>query len=242
MDINIPFPEAQEFNLPSNGMCGFKSLLIRPITMEDEELIGNKSIAKTGRVHEAIFERCVMGALSKDNTTLSKSEFNLGDIYTEDELAALIFLRAISYGRLYEGEMNCPVCDSVHKFKIDLETELEIKYAKEGTPSILEVFLPNIKRKAVIHYPKKKEALNLKNPMHIIPKIIESIEGVDKTVLDLTIKKLIGMDAATIREAVEKRPFGIQKTIKFACTNSECDKAGDTQEVPLPITPEFFRW
>jgi hypothetical protein len=241
--ISIPLPQAEELELPSRGLShGIHKLLIRPITMREEKMLTNKTLAKSGNVHDEIFKSCLSGGIDTDGKSISKSDINLDYLFVEDEYAMYIFLRAISYGTDYDIEITCPICNQQSpKFTIDLERDLEFTYADSNTPENVKVRLPKSGVIVTMDYPRKKHSKNLKNPLDIIPRLIIEAEGIDKLALEPWIQNIIGRDLAVLRHTLQETPFGISKEIAFVCQNSQCAKEGEIQKVDMPITPEFFR-
>jgi hypothetical protein len=243
-EITIPDSdlETEELLLPSQGIGhGIKKILVRPMTMREEKMLTNKTIAKTGKVHERIMKECIVSGEGVDGTIISKSDIDLNELYVEDEYALFVFLRMISYGTDYTSEITCPTCSTKQAIQIDLEKDLDVKYANEKQAADIVVKLPKSGRTVIMGLPQKKHAEGIENPLDIIPKLLKDVEGVDKILWNDWLDRLIAMDSAALRNALSEDRFGMQKRIPFVCRNPACAKEGDVQNVEFPITPEFFR-
>ena len=237
--IDVFTPSYERFRLPSNGLAGVTFLDIRPMTMKEERMLTNKTKMAQGTVHKSIMESVIGGAFNADDEPVP---FNLNDLFLEDEYAILLFIRAISYGFDYDVELVCPACNRKEDITVNLETDLPIKYADPSDKPFVEVMLPVAKKRVVIKYPTVSVAEGKSSVSEFLPSLIVDAEGVAPEALSMWAENsLIGRDIAVMRKAIEEPPFGAAKKIKYVCTNSQCSKAGEEQELPLPITPEFFR-
>lgn len=237
-DIVFTQPDHERLELPSNGVGhGIKSLMVRPMTMKEERILTNKTLAKSGEAHREIFKSCVGAALGPDGNEV---EFDLDSLYLEDEFALLLFLRAISYGMDYDTEIVCDECKKKYDITLNLETDLPVKYAPEGLSPTVTVDLPISKHKVTLKYPTIEASREADNVIDMIPHLVVKVDKIDSAAVPIWLTSLIGRDISVMRKAVEA-PFGVNKKVKFVCTNDKCDDAGVQQEVELPITAEFFR-
>ena len=247
--VKLLMPEAEELLLPSLGLShGIRSLWLRPMTLQEERMLTNKTLAKQGKVHDTIFNACITHGTDVDGKVIPKEKINIDDLYVEDEFAIFIFLRQISYGNDYEVTLECPHCNTGREQVINLEADLNVTFAETDeagkiiTPETDIIELPKSKTKVKFHWPKKKDSNRADGDSYaMIPYIIDDADGVPEVILDEWVKRLIGLDVSVIRKAIQKTPFGLSKDVSFVCKNSECSKHNETQEVALPITAEFFR-
>jgi hypothetical protein len=241
-DIKLTTPDYEELVLPSNGLVnGLKKLFIRPITMREEKLLTNKTLSKTGKVHDEIFKACIGYGEDVDGNRVEKSDINIDDFYIEDEYAIFVFLRIISYGMDYDVKVACPECEEVQDVSVNLET-LPVTYADESTPKTVTVELPKAGTTVEVSYPTKRDSNESGGDTYeMLPQLVRKAEGVPDVVLDQWVQGLIGLDVSVLRKSVGKAPFGMSKEFDFVCNNSGCSKSGVKQEVDLPITAEFFR-
>ena len=241
-NIQILTPDHEELLLPSNGVGhGIKKLWLRPMTMKEEKLLTNKTLAKTGKVHDEIFKSCIGWGEDQKGDRIEPENIHLNALYAEDEYAMFIFLRTISYGYDYDTEVKCPTCEVSREIQVNLEADLDVKYADEKLAPEIIVNLPKAKRKVTLTYPTKADSDNVEGIVDMIPKLVKSVEGLDDQAVPIFLQNLIGLDVSVIRKAIQNIPFGLSKEILFICNNTECDKSGEAQKTALPITAEFFR-
>lgn len=237
-DITFFQPDYEEMVLPSNGYGPqkVKKVLIRAMTMAEERLLTNKSLLKSGKHIDAILKACIKHGLTEDGKTV---DISVDDLLLEDEWALLLFLRAISYGRDYEIEVECPECEKKAKHTVDIETDVDVKYAGPEIEKGITVTLPRSKKKVTMHLPTKKDVG--KDVYDTVVNCIETSDNVEKQLIPMWMQSLPAHDVSVLRNAVNKVTWGADHSVKFVCTNKDCDKCGEPQKVGLPITSEFFR-
>ena len=132
--ITVIENDYEELTLPSNGIGpqGLTHMMVRPMTMVEEKILSNKTINKSGKTQEEIFKAVVgTGIIRKNDAEDENVPVNLSRLLVEDEFALLLFVRAISYGRKYETKLSCPHCKMQYDASIDLETDVQVKYAND---------------------------------------------------------------------------------------------------------------
>jgi len=210
--------------------------------MAEERMLTNKTIAATGNVHDEIFKACIGWGIDKDGNRVEASDIDIDKLYVEDEYAMFLFVRAISYGIDYDTKVECPTCQHETDISINLETDIDVKYAEEGLSPTMTVKLPKCGRAVVLRYPDKAATKSAETAIDVLPKLVESVEGVENFSIDMWMEnELIAYDISEMRKAVQNVPFGADKKVQFTCGNSKCKKVGVQVEVDIPITPEFFR-
>ena len=237
-DITFFQPDYEEMTLPSNGYGPqkIKKILIRPMTMAEERMLTNKSLLKSGKHIDAILTSCIKHGITEEGKTVPLSVENL---LLEDEWAILLFLRAISYGRDYEIEVECPECEKKEKHTVDIETDINVKYAGPEIEKGITVTLPRSKKKVTMHLPTKKDVG--KDVYETVVNCIETSDSVEKNLIPMWMQSLPAHDVSVLRNAVNKVKWGADHSVKFVCQNKDCEKCGEPQKVGLPITSEFFR-
>ena len=236
--ISFNRPAYETLKLPSNGIGhqGLVSIQVRPMTMKDEKILTNKTLMKGNKFQDAIFEAVVGKGLTKDGV---EEDVNLERLLLEDEFALLLFVRAISYGRVYNTEVDCPTCGDTYNLTVDLEADVHIDYAEEGLPIERAINLPQCKKTVIIRYPERGDA---EDSVHeTIPNLITSVDGIEKILVPTWLEDILAGDFAELRIAANKAPFGVNRKVKLVCDNDDCKKEGKKQEVDLPITADFFR-
>lgn len=237
-DITFLQPDYEEITLPSNGYGPqkIKKVLMRSMTLAEERMITNKSLLKSGKHMDAIMKACIKHGLTEDGQIVNVS---IDDLLLEDEWALMLFLRAISYGRDYEIEVECPECDKKHKFTVDIETDINVKYAGPEIENGITVKLPRSKKNVTMHLPTKKDVG--KDVYDTVVNCIESSDNVEKQLIPMWMQSLSAHDVSVLRNAVNKVKWGADHNVTFVCPNKDCDKCGEPQKVGLPVTAEFFR-
>lgn len=237
-DITFMQPDFEEMTLPSNGFGPQKiqKVLIRPMTMVEERMLTNKSLLKSGKHIDAILNSCIKHGVTADGKT---TQVIIDDLLLEDEWALLLYLRAISYGRDYEIEVECPSCDTKAKHTVDIETDINVKHATDAIEKGITVTLPKSKKKVSMHLPTKKDVG--KDVYATVVNCIETSDNVEKQLIPMWMSSLTAHDVSVLRNAINKVEWGADHSVKFVCQNPECDECGKPQKVGLPITSEFFR-
>jgi len=108
---NFYSPDAT--GVPSNGI-----LHLRPMTGQDESILTTVRFMRYGRGIEMIFKNC-----------LSESHINTEKLLSVDRTYLLIYLRAISFGNLYDVRVTCPDCS--HHFDQEVDLNLPLKYCPD---------------------------------------------------------------------------------------------------------------
>jgi len=128
--------------LPSKGVFygnGITEVKVEYLTAKDEDLLTTPALLENGTVLDVLLKRKI------------KSPIDIDMMLTGDKNAVLLFLRASSYGHLYEVNVNNPFTGKSFKSEIDLR---KLKY-KEVTemPDSLGMFTVKLPmRKRVIKF------------------------------------------------------------------------------------------
>ena len=240
-EISVGVENYEYLTLPSNGI-GFqelKELHVRPMTMKEEKMLGNKSLVKAGKLQEEIFKACVSKGIDKAGNKIPGEAIDWKRLLMEDEYALLIFIRAISYGTDYEPELTCPVCGKKQTVIINFETDLPVTYADDNIEAEFKVTLPKSGKRVTLRLPERRDSEN--DIWKMVENCIVELEGTDPTLLHMVVQNLIAQDVAVMRKAVNESKFGVTKEIIYHCGNNECPTEGEPQELALPLTQDFFR-
>lgn len=220
---------------PQNGI-----LHIRPMTGEEEQILGTQRYIKSGKAIDMIFQRCIRETI-KPNELLSI-----------DRTYLLIALRNISYSHEYEVEIRCQDCDRKFPYTIRLD-QLMVNYCPPDFRPPLTDVLPKSKFNFVWHLPRGKDELlvtdyrerRLKeygdtavddSLLYRIAIMLESLAGVrDKVELMILLKKLPIQDVSYLRNIAIDPPFGVDTKCEITCPLCFHDF-----EVELPLEAGFF--
>lgn len=227
MEIRIPEPDYKDFILPSNPNT---ILHVRPLTMKDERLFVDKTLAKKNKIFEKLVQQVV------------RENVNYNEMFIADQVALLLFLRIISYGVNYEFNFNCTECNTKNSIVINLES-LPVKYNQNIDIDYWKVYLPNLQKNVIIDYPRVKHSLHVNDTYDLIVNLIREIEGYPKEAIPMVVQNLIASDWALIRNTVlNERPFGVDTSFEFSCINPGCILHEEPEKLDIPIaSPEFFR-
>ena len=239
-------PPHEKFALPSKGLA-YKNEIpdtieIRAMTSVEESILTSERLIKSGEAIDMVFANCIKG------------DVNVKELLSADKMAILLWLRAASYGPLYNIEVECPSCRFKFERTVNLETDLAVNYAPDDFQEPLTIALPRTKKKVLFQLPrakhedivaKLKEAAEnqAKGRLLIDRSMIErmllcivDVEGVDKVFWRTWLENLVAGDTSVLRDALTKDYFGVDTTLFFRC--KKCDHEWDS---PMPITKNFFR-
>lgn len=244
MEFQVP---TEEVELPSKGVFypnGKKSVTIKYLTAEEDDVLYSPDLIKSGRVLDVLLDKAVMDADLRPESMLSG-----------DRNYLLVQIRKTGLGDDYvPGEMTCTACGQVHEPTIDLSKlnskPLEIMPDDMGE---YEVKLPMIKmnikfrllsgsdekRLAKISEAKGKRAGGIRVNKLVTEKYVMQIMEVNGNRDKLYIKKFISAmpmkDSAFFREYVRRVEPGLDLSYEF-----ECPSCGEIDIRDIPITPKLF--
>lgn len=237
-EIKFASPDFEKFTLPSNGYGpqGLKELWVRPMTLREEKLLTNKTLVRSGKVQEEIFKACVRDGVTigGEKVTVDWSKF-----LAEDEFGLFLFVRAISYGRDYELKVTCPHCNKKTDIVVDLEKDVDVKYADASIANGVTITMPVSKKVVTLRLPTRGDISD--DVYKTIANCIVTTDGIEKAIVPVWLESLVARDISELRRAINLPGFGVSKNILFRCGNDKCDSEGEEQKVGLPITAEFFR-
>jgi hypothetical protein len=101
--------------LPS-GLAG----TIREITVEEENLLANPKLARTGRNLQRVFEECWTHTTDAGPYEFPDGRLVADQLLQGDSLVLLVLLRIESYGPEYSFDVNCPHCGQRIPWEVDL--------------------------------------------------------------------------------------------------------------------------
>lgn len=254
---NLMFePPAELVEIPSHGylyrdvtadpdILEKGSIKIRPMTVHEEKILTTSRIVKSGQALDMIFDNCI------------KSDINSQDLLSSDRVFLMLWLRSISYGNLYKFNLTCqnPSCGKRFEYEVDLSEhpihEIEDPNVKEP----FEVTLPIMKYRVWVRLPRGKDEIEIikmqNKPKKVndtdesivqrLSSVIQKVEDPDGNEVPADqyqafVESLVGRDASTIRNALDRNDAGVEDIKGIQCPH--CDFEFDT---PIPITENFFR-
>ena len=242
------FMEDYQVKLPSNGIP-YKDLddglangeiTIRPMSLADEEILGNKTYSKNGTIFSKLLDSCIV------------NDVNVKKLIPYDVFYLLYYLRKITYGEDYKFEITCPECGKKYEKTIDIsEVEWE-EIEDKAVRGIKTIKLPVSKFTLTI------EAPTLGNEEEVV-KISKKFEDSSDTILNYVVRTreilddngepvnpndyadffeaLPGKDRAEITKAFEKIEDLTVPVVKMTCP-----KCSAEDEASIPFTKDFFRY
>lgn len=244
MEFQVP---TEEVELPSKGVFypnGKKSVTIKYLTAEEDDILYSSDLIKSGRVLDVLLDKAV-----KD------SDLRPSDMLSGDRNYLLVQIRKTGLGSDYApGDIACSSCGEVHSPTIDLDKlkakPLEIMPDSNGEYDVqLPMMKMNIKfrllngkdekRLAKLSEVKGSKAGGIKVNKMITEKYVMQIMEVNGNRDKLYIKKFISAmpmkDSAFFREYVNQVQPGLDLSYEF-----ECPYCGNMDVKDTPITPKLF--
>ena len=243
------FMEDYQVKLPSNGIpykdfdddeLANGEITIRPMSLADEEILGNKTYSKNGTIFSKLLDSCIV------------NNVNVKKLIPYDVFYLLYYLRKITYGEDYKFETTCPECGKKYEKTIDIsEVEWE-EIEDKAVRGVKTIKLPVSKFTLTI------EAPTLGNEEEVV-KISKKFEDSSDTILNYVVRTrellddngepvnpddyadffeaLPGKDRAEITKAFEKIEDLTVPVVKMSCP-----KCSTEDEASIPFTKDFFRY
>ena len=243
------FMEDYQVKLPSNGIpykdfdddeLANGEITIRPMSLADEEILGNKTYSKNGTIFSKLLDSCIV------------NNVNVKKLIPYDVFYLLYYLRKITSGEDYKFETTCPECGKKYEKTIDIsEVEWE-EIEDKAVRGIKTIKLPVSKFTLTI------EAPTLGNEEEVV-KISKKFEDSSDTILNYVVRTreilddngepvnpddyadffeaLPGKDRAEITKAFEKIEDLTVPVVKMTCP-----KCSAEDEASIPFTKDFFRY
>ena len=233
--------------LPSQGKFyanGQKSVKIKYLTAEDENILTSPELIRNGRVLDVLLENSII------DSSLSPTE-----MLTGDRNATLLALRTTGYGDEYEVKKQCESCSETFTEQV-LLSELKIKELKV-TPdgnNEFEVILPKMKipikfrlltgadenRLAKVSEMGKKKINNKVSVSTLLTErfllqIMEAKSQRDKGYIKKMISAMPIADSLFLREYIREIEPGVDMSYTFTCTS-----CGKIQIDDVPVTAKLF--
>ena len=239
--------------LPSEGrtytlgspLAGLKSVPIRSMTAQDEDILTSRALLKSGKAVATLIRNCI-----------TDKSINVDDLLAGDRNAILIGVRITGYGNEYKVQVQCPECKETISKEVDL-TSLPIRRFPETAQQValgkneFTYTLPVSKRNVVFRLMTgvmEQELLQLlertrklQMPDELVTTRLKfqvlSIAGeTDPAKLAQLIRIMPARDSRDLRNHIDSITPGIELKTSFECP--ACGYLGEGVEVPLGT--EFF--
>jgi hypothetical protein len=219
-----------------------ESVQINPVSAKEEDILSDSVLVKNGTVLTVLMRACIT------NRSIDPELMLVGD-----RNAILVSIRISAYGPMYEVQVSCPECLEVcsHAFNLGL---LKLKMLEEvpskgNGSNVFEFTLPLSKRtvsfklldaESAIRLDKEQEAIRKKtdrerNVTTRLREQVLSMSGVDAGSLGVAIDNMAARDARALRHHMDEVAPGVDMKQPY-----HCRKCGKTNEVEIPLGPEFF--
>ena len=241
----VPLPSEGAVYPPSSSLHGRKTLQIKAMTAQEEDILLSRALMKEGTIVSHLLKSCL----------IDKS-VNPDDLLTGDRNSLLVAIRITGYGADYRSSVICPSCDRPNQSTFDL-AGLEIKRLgdKPTRPGVNEFSfeLPVTKKNVVFKLltsSDEDEAKRVRERMRslfpdakvepVVTKQLEnqiiSIDGkTDRAAISAFIKSMPAGDSRALRYHMISIEPGLKMQVDFACKF-----CGAESKVALPLGAEFF--
>lgn len=216
-------------------------LHIRPMTGEEQRILGTPRFVKKGQAMNMIFQNCIQEPINPEK------------LLTVDRTLLLIYLRAISYSTEYEVEVKCPACATKFSTTLDLDSLAIDRCPNDfGVENLVDV-LPTTGYKFSYRFPTAEDdqKVNVYRDRRMkmfgdqatddtwnyrTALLINDIEGLtDKESLKALIGRLPINDVSHLSNVVNDPPFGMETKMQIICAS-----CSEEFEIEMPMEASFF--
>lgn len=209
---------------------GFKSNVLKMKGKTLNKLV-NKKLIKEGTVFDEAIKECIPYSQKEDI-----NNWLIGDKYF-----ALIAMRIVTHGEKYQFKCQCPVCEEIGHYFVNLN-ELDVRYLDGRETENISFTLPNINKKVIYRLLRGKDEPLMKKIFKekedtLVTSLLAlrttSIEG-EQMVTEEFFEELDADDIDAFRQAIEEQDCGVDTTLILTC------KCGAEFEQELPLDADFF--
>jgi hypothetical protein len=214
-------------DLPSRGKFyqGFQGVEVKPLTFTDEQKILNAKNLKTDIVSK-LLEKSIEGV-------------DVDELLSMDKMFLLMKVREVSYGDNYEFNITCPACTFEIKTSLNLSENLNMTQVPDDLEDPREVFLPKLKVKAKVRFPRSREEVFLMDVDEIhknMYRFVVSInDNADPVFVSKALKRMHIQDIKKLISEINKGEYGVNPRFIF-----ECPECTHTETMAIPMDVSFF--
>jgi hypothetical protein len=239
---SVPLPSNGLVYNPNSLLHNKKTLQIKAMTAQEEDIIMSQAYAKDGTTILHLIKSCLI------DKNIDVKELILGD-----RNALMISIRITGYGSKYDILPKCTNCDTVNNLSIDL-AELPIKRLKiapveDGKNEFL-FKLPVTGKSVIFKYMNaydeqnrqakidfmRKTGMQSNTIVSFLEEVILSIDGItDKNKISQFVKNMPALDSKKLRVYITENQPGIDMDHQFHCTH-----CNHLNKISIPITSNFF--
>jgi len=235
---------SQGWFYPTDNPLSKGVLDIRYMGAKEEDILTSTNLVKKGVAIDMVLRSVIV------------SQINYDDLLIGDKNALMVATRVLGYGKDYQVQMTCPVCEHKQQDTIDLSA-LEHKTVDfTGLPKGINEFsydLPSGNKITFKFLTSKDEseievevkAMKKMNDRYSadlstrLKKVITSVNSKRdiQSIVNFVDKDMIASDSLALRRHLQKVQPGIDMTFDYECKNGDC---GYEERLSVPLTVEFF--
>jgi hypothetical protein len=247
-DERFKRPYVYRISLPSNGFLYDGRLpggevFISPMVAADESLLGSQKSDKVS----------IIDTLCRRN--LVECAVPYEDLLVSDTFYILMCLRNVSYGSLYQFQLQCPQCGVKYHKDVKVPEDMRVtRLSEEDDCEPYPCELPMNGDKLTFRLLRNRDEISIRryaksryqqsveegDPAYCIRLAthIETINGEKRDAVQKLryVENLIAADVSQLKEEIKARDFGADLIL-----NSECPACGFAGEEILPFDANFFR-
>lgn len=238
-----PLPSCGKVYPPDNPLHMRDSIAFRAMTTREENILTSRALIKQGTVITHLIQSCLVD-----------KEVDVQDMLSGDRSALMVALRITGYGKDYDVELKCPECDEKTAASFDLAMvpvkKLDIEPVAFGQ-NLFEFVMPRtgmtVQWKFVTGRDEEElsQAADRRKKANFaiddmvtsrLYKSIVSLNGVtDRTKISQAILNLPAADSVALRLYINEHEPGLDMRQAI-----DCRRCGETVEVDIPLSVDFF--
>jgi hypothetical protein len=234
--------------------------VIRELGVQEENLLADPKLARSGKNLHAIFKNCWVETRNAGPYKFGESGFDPELLLQGDGMALFTLLRIETYGPAYAFDVNCAYCGTRIPWEIDLA-----EFLKENTKTLPAASIEILKKDGIFStvLPKCKRKTNyrlltMKDELRFPTVRRESADKLSSTILDFSVLDFDGVkskraflglepypkgepkeylssaDATWLRQEMDENNCGLVTRIHV-----ECGRCGEVP-VDLPFREDFL--
>ena len=239
----VKLPSVGKIYPPNSSLHNAEDVEVRQMTASEEDILTSRSLIRSGKAIDLVIQSCLMD-----------KSINVDNLITGDKNAIMIALRVSGYGKDYKIDVACPSCQEDTTFEFDLAKlkmrSLETEPMAEGE-NRFEYKTPSGRtlEYKILTSGEQKEISDIQSKLKRM-----SGQEVDRNVTTRYKHQILSVDgdskSAQIQKYSDNMPVGDSRAFRKFVDETEpdiimkqmfsCPSCGNSQEVDLPITVEFF--
>lgn len=230
--------EQKTIKLPSAGRFGgVEEVTIRNLTGADEKLIYS---GVTENSIDKLLKRCIV----------EPANIVVADLCEQDKYYILLQIRILTFGSTYSFTTKCPECGTKVKVDMDLD-DLEVFFADEELEKLMTVELSSGEKVEfkVLTSKDINEVNNMVSRLKAgndrgtqlflrLASVIKAVDGKEMSLIEKQkwLEEMSSRETNALWKAFSQIKLGVNMN-----TYMQCPVCGETSEVPVQMTAEFFR-